>query len=43
MAAKLNDQYLQPIPGTPEGIQRRAEQEAKVWGELIRSLGIQAD
>jgi tripartite-type tricarboxylate transporter receptor subunit TctC len=43
MAAKLNDQYLQPIPGTPEGIQRRAEQEAKVWGGLIRELNIQAD
>ena len=43
MAARLNDQYLQPIPGTPEGIQRRAEQEAKVWGALIRELHIQAD
>jgi tripartite-type tricarboxylate transporter receptor subunit TctC len=43
MNAKLNDQYLLPIPGTPEGIQKRAQDEAKVWGGLIRELNIQAD
>jgi len=43
MSAKLNDQYLLPIPGTPEGIQKRAQDEAKVWGGLIRELNIQAD
>jgi tripartite-type tricarboxylate transporter receptor subunit TctC len=43
MVAKLNDQYLLPIPGSPAGIQERAEQEAKVWGALIRELNIQAD
>jgi tripartite-type tricarboxylate transporter receptor subunit TctC len=43
MSAKLNEQYLLPIPGTPEGIQKRADQEAKVWGELIRELNIEAD
>jgi tripartite-type tricarboxylate transporter receptor subunit TctC len=43
MKAKLVEQYLAPIPGTPEGIQRRAENEAKVWGALIRELDIHAD
>src|SRR5206468_4865217 len=32
MSAKLNEQYLAPIPVTPEGIRARAEQEAKLWG-----------
>jgi tripartite-type tricarboxylate transporter receptor subunit TctC len=41
--AKLNDQYLAPIPGTPAGIQQRGEAEAGVWGGLIRDLKIQAD
>jgi tripartite-type tricarboxylate transporter receptor subunit TctC len=41
--AKLNDQFLAPIPGTPEGIQKRGENEAAVWGALIRDLKIQAD
>jgi tripartite-type tricarboxylate transporter receptor subunit TctC len=43
MRAKLEEQYLAPIPGTPAGIQQRGEKEAKVWGGLITSLGIQAD
>jgi tripartite-type tricarboxylate transporter receptor subunit TctC len=43
MSAKLNDQYLLPIPGTPEGIQKRAQDEAKVWGGLIRELHIEVD
>jgi hypothetical protein len=43
MSAKLNDQYLLPIPGTPQGIQKRAEQEATLWGGLIRDLHIEAD
>jgi hypothetical protein len=41
--AKLNDQYLAPIPGTPAGIQKRGEAEAGVWGGLIRDSKIQAD
>jgi tripartite-type tricarboxylate transporter receptor subunit TctC len=41
--AKLNDQFLAPIPGTPEGIQKRGEQESEIWGGLIRDLKIQAD
>jgi tripartite-type tricarboxylate transporter receptor subunit TctC len=43
MRSKLEEQYLAPIPGTPAGIRQRGENEAKVWGGLIRSLGIQAD
>lgn len=43
MSAKLNEQFLAPIPGTPEGIQHRGEEEARVWGALIRELKIQAD
>ena len=41
--AKLNDQFLAPIPGTPESIQKRGEQESEIWGGLIRDLKIQAD
>lgn len=41
--AKLTDQFLFPIPGTPQGIQRRGEQEAQLWGGLIRDLKIEAD
>lgn len=43
MKQKLIDQFLFPIPGTPEGIQKRAETEAKSWGALIRDLKIQLD
>jgi tripartite-type tricarboxylate transporter receptor subunit TctC len=43
MKQKLIDQFLFPIPGTPAGIQRRAETEARVWGGLIRDLKIQID
>lgn len=41
--AKLTEQFLFPIPGTPEGIQKRGEQEGQLWGGLIRELKIQAD
>jgi len=40
---KLVDQFLFPIPGTPADIQKRAENEARVWGGLIRDLKIQID
>jgi tripartite-type tricarboxylate transporter receptor subunit TctC len=40
---KLIDQFLFPIPGTPADIQKRAENEARVWGGLIRELKIQLD
>jgi len=43
MKQKLVDQFLFPIPGTPAGIQKRAEEEARVWGGLIRDLKIQID
>src|SRR5262249_31777644 len=43
ISAKLNEQFLAPIPGTPAGIQQRGEQEARVWGALIKELNIQAD
>jgi tripartite-type tricarboxylate transporter receptor subunit TctC len=41
--SKLRGQFLEPIPGTPEGIQKRGTDEATVWGGLIRDLKIQAD
>ncbi|HET9652608.1 MAG TPA: tripartite tricarboxylate transporter substrate binding protein [Usitatibacter sp.] len=41
--AKLTDQFLFPIPGTPAGIQKRGEQEAQLWGGLIRDLKIEAE
>jgi tripartite-type tricarboxylate transporter receptor subunit TctC len=41
--AKLTEQFLFPIPGTPQGIQKRGEQEAQLWGGLIRDLKIEAD
>jgi tripartite-type tricarboxylate transporter receptor subunit TctC len=43
MKQKLVDQFLFPIPGTPADIQKRAENEARVWGGLIRDLKIQID
>jgi tripartite-type tricarboxylate transporter receptor subunit TctC len=43
MKTRLVDQFLLPIPGTPAGIQQRAENEAKIWGGLIRDLKIQMD
>jgi tripartite-type tricarboxylate transporter receptor subunit TctC len=41
--AKLTEQFLFPIPGTPAGIQKRGEAEANLWGGLIRELKIQGD
>jgi tripartite-type tricarboxylate transporter receptor subunit TctC len=43
MKQKLVEQFLFPIPGTPADIQKRAENEAHVWGGLIRELKIQID
>ena len=43
MKQKLIDQFLFPIPGTPADIQKRAENEARIWGGLIRDLKIQID
>ena len=40
---RLNELYVAPIPGTPQGIRQRGENEARVWGTLIRDLKIQAD
>lgn len=40
---KLTDQFLFPIPGTPADIQKRAENEAKIWGGLIGDLKLQID
>jgi tripartite-type tricarboxylate transporter receptor subunit TctC len=37
---QLVNQFLFPIPGTPADIQRRAENEARIWGGLIRDLNI---
>jgi tripartite-type tricarboxylate transporter receptor subunit TctC len=39
---KLIDQFLAPIPGTPEGIRKRGESESELWGGLIRDLKIEA-
>ncbi len=41
--SKLRTLFVEPIPGTPAGIQKRGENEAAVWGGLIRDLKIQAD
>jgi tripartite-type tricarboxylate transporter receptor subunit TctC len=41
--AKLQGQFLEPIPGTPEGIRKRGETEAALWGGLIQELKIQGD
>lgn len=43
MKQKLIDQFLFPIPGTPADIQTRAENEARIWGGLIRDLKLQID
>ena len=43
MQAKLRTLFVEPIPGTPAGIQKRGETEAQVWGGLIRELKIQAE
>ena len=40
---KLVNLFLFPIPGTPAGIQKRAEDEARIWGGLIHDLHIQAN
>lgn len=40
---KLIDQYLMPIPGTAADIEKRGKAEAKIWGDLIRELHIEAD
>ncbi len=40
---RLIDQSLFPIPGTPADIQKRAEDDAHIWGKLIRDLKIQID
>ena len=39
---KLVDQFLAPIPGTPEGIRKRGESESDLWGGFIRDLKIEA-
>ena len=41
--SRLRGLFVEPIPGTPAGIQKRGEQEAALWGALIRDLKIQAD
>lgn len=43
MKQKLVNLFLFPIPGTPADIQKRAENEARIWGGLIRDLKIQID
>ena len=43
MKQKLIDQFLFPIPGTPADIQKRAENEAGIWGGLIKDLNIQIE
>lgn len=43
MKQKLIDQFLFPIPGTSADIQKRAENEARIWGTFIGDLKIQID
>jgi tripartite-type tricarboxylate transporter receptor subunit TctC len=38
--AKLTDQFLNPIPGTPESIRKRGEAESALWGGFIRELNV---
>jgi tripartite-type tricarboxylate transporter receptor subunit TctC len=38
--AKLTEQFLFPIPGTPESIRKRGETESTLWGGFIRQLNI---
>lgn len=40
---KLTEQFLFPIPGTSAQIKTRAQQESKIWGELIKTLNINLD
>lgn len=41
--SRLDGMSLEAIPGTGADIQRRAETDSKVWGDFIRSIGIQAE
>ena len=41
--SKLVDQYLTPIPGTGAAIEKRGEEEAKIWGGFIRDLKIEPE
>ena len=41
--SKLRTLFVEPIPGTPAGIQARGEKEAQVWGGLIKELKIQSE
>jgi tripartite-type tricarboxylate transporter receptor subunit TctC len=43
MKQKLIDLFLFPIPGTPADITKRAENDARIWGGLIRDLKIQIE
>ena len=43
MKQKLIDQFLFPIPGSSADIQKRAENEARIWGTFIGDLKIQID
>ena len=40
---RLNEQFLFPIPGTSAQIKNRAQQESKIWGDLIKTLNISLD
>ena len=40
---KLTEQFLFPIPGTGEQIRSRAQQESRIWGDLIKTLNITLD
>ncbi|HZQ63358.1 MAG TPA: tripartite tricarboxylate transporter substrate binding protein [Casimicrobiaceae bacterium] len=40
---KLTDQFLAPIPGTGVAIEKRGENEAKIWGGFIRELKIEPE
>lgn len=41
--AKLSDLYLVPVSGTAGDIRKQAEMDSKIWGEFIKSNGIQAE
>ena len=41
-ATAVHAKLVEPIPGTPEGIKKRGEAEAALWG-VIREPKIEAD
>jgi len=41
--AKLSDLYLEPVNGTAVDIRKQAGTDSRIWGEFIKSNGIQME